>query len=168
MVEIWMNTMNLADEENVSPWDALLIAVKRRSARVRWCDSVVQHIIDEHRKRCLLEGEGDPDVPPDDARKWLTESRNEERLMTRAAKMAVDAGVADAMIRRVEREGQLMADAMFAALDTLDLSHEQRMMALNKMQEIIAKTLPTPIADQSQPKIIEQAPPLDEDGDGTT
>jgi hypothetical protein len=148
-----MQAMALGSEENVSPWDALLLAVKRRAARVRYCDEVAEHVVAAHKSKCdersvdydaEYAAVHDPDVPPREARDWLMESRNEERLMTRAAKMAVDAGVADAMIRRVEREGQLMMDAMLAALDVLGLTQDQRLMALEAMHTKIALSAPNP------------------------
>jgi len=79
-----------------------------------------------------------PDVPNDTVRTWLIESRNEERLLTRAAKMAIDAGVADALVRRIELEGQLAVDALVAGLDVLDLPGEQRMLALSAMHDKLA------------------------------
>jgi hypothetical protein len=152
--------MELATEDNVSPWDALLLAVKRRAARVRWCDGVAEHLMASHRARCMPDSDEydpeyaalrDPEVPPQEVRTWLTESRNEERIMTRAAKMAVDAGVADAMIKRVQREGQIMSDALMSALDALNLTQDQRLLALSKMHESLSAGMPTH-------RVIEAAP----------
>lgn len=164
-VVVWMNAMVLAEQDNVGPWDALLIAVKRRSARVRWCDSVAEHIMVRHRAELTPghedydpERAGDPDVPPAEVRRWLAESRNEERLMTRAAKMAIDAGVADAMIRRVKFEGAKMADALVAGLDVLELTHEQRMKALGAMQDVISQFSAGPATG---PGVIEGGTPDD-------
>jgi hypothetical protein len=129
-----MGAFDLATEENVSPWDALLLAVRRRAARVRAVDRIVDIAWEDHRKLCEADPtHGNPEVPDATVRVWMTESRNEERLMTRAAKMAVDAGVADAVVRRLELEGQLAVDALMAGLDVLDLTPDKRMRALSAM-----------------------------------
>jgi len=133
-LEIWMTAFDIAEHENVSPWDALLLAVRRRAQRVRAVDRIIELAWEDHRALCLADpNHGNPEVPNDEVRKWMIESRNEERLMTRAAKMAVDAGVADAVVRRLELEGQLAGDALMAALDTLSLTPDQRITALSTM-----------------------------------
>jgi hypothetical protein len=137
-----MNAFDIADQEDVSPWDALSTAVKRRARRVRWVDAVIQVMLEKHAARCdpqSIEYEAeyahahDAAVPPADVRTWLAESRNEERLLIRAGKMAVDAGVADALVRRWELEGRLMTDALIVGLDAANLSPDQRLAALSAM-----------------------------------
>lgn len=143
-----MEAFDLAELERVSPWDAMLLVVNRRAARVRWTDAVVQALLDAHVKRCAAALADDPtadvnpDVPPDEVRHWMQESRKEEQLLTRAAKTAVDAGVADAMVRRMERDGRMVTDVLLAGLDVLELTPEQRMLALSTMH---AKLTPVPV-----------------------
>jgi hypothetical protein len=139
----------------------LLLAVKRRAARVRWADQVAEHAMKAHRESCAELGEGDPDIPPSEVRTWLAESRNEERLMTRAAKMAVDAGVADAMIRRVEHEGKMISEIWLAGIDAIDLTQDQRVKALSAMHAMLARLgpkMPSPIDGN-----VIDMPPLDGD-----
>lgn len=133
-----MTVFDVAAELDITPWDALLIAVKRRAARVRWTDEMVAAAIAQQKHDELHDL--DPDYPPDPARPfvpgeqaltWLAESRNEEKLLTRAAKAAIDAGVAEAIIRRVQMEGRLVTEALVAGLDALDLTADQRMAALD-------------------------------------
>lgn len=135
-----MDAFGLADVEDVSPWDALKIAVNRRAARVKWVDSVINTILVKHRNRCdersaeydfEYAANHDPTIPPNDVRQWLVESRNEERLLTRASKLAIDAGVADALVRRWQIEGKLMVESLVAGLDALELTQEQRLAALD-------------------------------------
>jgi hypothetical protein len=129
-----MIAFDIAGEENVSPWDALLLAVRRRAARVHAVDVIIETAWQDHRTLCEADpNHGNPDVPDDVVRKWMAESRNEERLMTRAAKMAIDAGVADAVVRRLELEGQIATDALLAGLDVLNLTADQRLTALSTM-----------------------------------
>lgn len=134
MVEVWMLAFEIGAEDNISPWDALLTGVRRRSARVRWCDAMVAAAIAQQRVDAEAENAGMPVagelVPDDTVRVWLTESRNEERLLARTAKMAIDAGVAEAVIRRLQLEGRLVTEVLVAGLDAIDLTPEQRMKAL--------------------------------------
>jgi hypothetical protein len=134
-----MNAFDIATEENVSPWDALLLAVRRRAGRVRIIDRSINAAWDDHRRWCQ-ENDGaegaNPDVPNEIVRSLLVESRNEERLLTRAAKMAIDAGVAKMLVERDQVAGRVLADALVAGLDTLDLTTEQRMNALGEAQKV--------------------------------
>lgn len=149
-----MLAFDIAAEDNISPWDALLKAVRRRSARVRVIDGILDAAWNQHRELCRMH-DGDPqwnpDVPPDSVRMWLAESRNEERLLTRTSKMAIDAGVAKMLIERDQLEGRLLADAMVAGLDALNLTAEQRMLALGEAQ----KALESYATGTSTPHIIE-------------
>lgn len=132
-----MESFDLSKQANISPWDALLLAVQRRAARVRWADAVIEEIITQDQKEQIAEGKEPSSIPPESVRSWMAESRKEEILMTRAAKMAIDAGVAEAMIRQMEREGRIVTDALVAGLDVLDLTPEQRLRALTSMHRAL-------------------------------
>lgn len=137
-----------SQEENVTPWDALLKSVRRRAARVTLVDSFLEAAWAQHRADCAAhDGEPgwNPDVPGAEVRRWLTESRNEERLLARTSKMAIDAGVAKMLVERDRLEGRLLADALVAGLDILNLTAEQRMQALGAAQRAL-----TAIADNGQ------------------
>lgn len=164
-LEVWLMAFDIAEHEDISPWDALLVAVRRRAARVRAVDRIINAAWDDHRRLCEADpNHGNPEVPNDDVRVWMAESRNEERLLTRAAKMAVDAGVADALVRRLELEGQLAVDALMAGLDALNLPHDQRMTALAAMHRQLMQ-LPSGAVDMhnSIPGIVVSDNPSDED-----
>lgn len=134
-VVIWMQAFEISEYENVSPWDALLLAVRRRAARVRAIDKILDAAWQAHRER----EEGNPNVPGPEVRTWLAESRDEERLLIRASKMAIDAGVAEESLRRSKLDGKRIVDTLIAGIDVLDLEPGQRMKALaavhNKMAE---------------------------------
>lgn len=112
--------MKISQEENVSPWEAMLKSVRLAAGRVSWVDAQLEQIVNAN--------DGDLDAPQ--VRRWLDESRKERALLARMSKVAVDAGLAERMVRQVELEGQLVAEAVVYALDTLDLSSEQRAQAL--------------------------------------
>jgi hypothetical protein len=116
--EVWRMARELADEHDVTPWDALLGVVRRRSARVAWVDEQ------------LLHASEDPTATRETIQSWLAESRREDTLLGRAAKAAIDAGVAERVVRNHELEGHLMATVLDAVLTQLNLDPDQRVLAL--------------------------------------
>jgi len=137
----WQMARSIADELNVSPWDALLAEVRRSAGRCAWLDGRVADAAradDARRQRDELERAADDDSVPneDDAgippglRVLLRESRAERRHLSVVAKAAIDAGVAERLVRQVELEGQLVAAALVAGLDALSLTADQRATAL--------------------------------------
>ena len=111
--------MDVARELNVSPWDALLMSTRLAAGRVAWVDQQLAEVVKQQ--------DGDPSSPA--VRGWLKESRNERNLLARTAKAAIDAGVAERLVRQVELEGRLVAEVLGRTLDALDLSAEQRQAA---------------------------------------
>lgn len=127
--EIWRNALDIARQQDMSPTDALISLVKVAMGRGAYVDSVLSELMRRH----VAEG-GDPLVPPPSIHPWLKESRNERNLAARTAKAAVDAGVMAALAQRLDMEGALVADAVAAALDAVELDAEQRIAALNAAQ----------------------------------
>lgn len=118
--KVWAMAYDVAREEDITPWEALLKSVRRAAGRVTWVDAQLTEVTKRH----------DGGESSDEVRNWLKESRNERLLLGRMAKAAIDAGVTERMVRQVELEGQLVAEALARALDALNLPHEQRMIAL--------------------------------------
>jgi hypothetical protein len=114
----WELALDVARELDVSPWEALLRATRLAAGRVAWVDAQ------------LAEATRAEDGAPGPAvRRWLDESRRERALLARTAKAAVDAGVAERLVRQVELEGRLVAEVLGRTLDALELSAEQRQVA---------------------------------------
>jgi len=112
--------LEIAREEHITPWDALLKSVRLAAGRVSW--------VDEQLTQAVRANDGDMNQP--NVAKWLKESRLERTLLAKMGKAAIDAGVAERMVRQVELEGQLVAEALVHALDVLELTAEQRTIAL--------------------------------------
>lgn len=119
----------LAAEHNITPHEALLGLVRTAAARAAWTDTVIVNAMREH-----IAGGGDPLKPPQELVPWLRQSREERKLAATTAKQAVDAGVMVALERRLDLEGELVANALGAALDAAELTHEQRVAALEAAQ----------------------------------
>jgi hypothetical protein len=137
--EAWRMAIGIAQELNVSPWDALLLEVRRSAGRCRWLDERlhVTNVREDERATLAraLEADDDPEAPPDPGlspalRRLLGESRAERRHLAVVSKAAIDAGVAERVVRQLELEGGLVAAAIVAGLDLLDLTPEQRGDAL--------------------------------------
>jgi hypothetical protein len=111
--------LDVARELSVSPWDALLLSTRLAAGRVAWVD---QQLVEATRAN-------DGDVNAVEVGRWLKESRLERTLLARTAKAAVDAGVAERLVRQVELEGRLVAEVLGRTLDALELSAEQRQTA---------------------------------------
>lgn len=111
--------MDVARELDVSPWDALLRATRLAAGRVAW--------VDQQLAEAVQANDGDAGAAP--VRRWLDESRRERNLLARTAKAAIDAGVAERLVRQVELEGRLVAEVLGRTLDALELSAEQRQVA---------------------------------------
>lgn len=111
--------MTVAREEQISPWDALLRATRLAANRVSW--------VDQRLAQAIAANDGDEGSQA--VRGWLKESRNERNLLARTAKAAIDAGVAERLVRQVELEGRLVAEVLGRTLDALELTAEQRQVA---------------------------------------
>jgi hypothetical protein len=127
--EAWAMAQEIAAERNVTPHEALLGLVRTAAARAAWTDNIVFQQLREH-----VEAGGDPLKPPKALQPWLAQSREERKLAATTAKQAVDAGVMVALERRLDLEGELVASALGAALDAVELTHEQRVAALEAAQ----------------------------------
>jgi hypothetical protein len=127
--EAWTMAQELAAEHNVTPHEALLGLVRTASARAAWTDTIIANAMREH-----VDAGGSPLKPPQELVPWLKQSREERKLAATTAKQAVDAGVMVALERRLDLEGELVAAALGAALDAIELTHEQRVAALEAAQ----------------------------------
>lgn len=111
--------MDVAQELNVSPWEALLKSVRLSAGRVQW--------VDVQLREATLRNDGDESAA--EVRMWLKESREERRHMAQVSKAAIDAGVAERLVRNVELEGKVVAEVIGRTLDALDLAPELRVKA---------------------------------------
>lgn len=109
--------LQVAAERDLTPWDALLFAVRQAAGRATWVDAQLTNAV----------ARADGDVLGSDVvARWLRESRDERVLLARTAKAALDAGFADRLTRQVELEGSIVGEVIGRALDALELTAEQR------------------------------------------
>lgn len=144
---------DVAAERQVTPQEALLDFVRSAAGRSAYLDTVVREKLRRH-----VEGGGDPFDPPNELVRWLRQSRDERSAATRTAKAAVDAGVMVALEKRLDLEGDVVADALSAALDVLGLDDGQRVLALTAAQ---ARLTGEPLPEVPVP-VVEEPVPVDE------
>lgn len=126
--------MDVARELNITPWDALLKSVRVAAGRAAWVDA---QLADAVRRN-----DGEPGAP--EVKGWLRESRDERMIMSRVAKAAIDAGVAERMVRQTELEGEIVAEVIGRVLDKLDLPQEKRVLAFDEAhRQLLALEAPS-------------------------
>jgi len=118
----WEMAMDVARELHISPWEALLKSVRLSAGRAEWVDAQLR----EATRR------NDGEESAAEVRIWLKESRDERTHLAKVAKAAIDAGVAERLVRNVELEGQLVAEVIGRVLDKLALDPAMRVLAFEE------------------------------------
>jgi len=114
--------LDVARELNVSPWEALIKTVRLSAGRVAW--------VDEQLREATRRNDGEESAA--EVRIWLKESRDERTHLAKVSKAAIDAGVAERLVRNVELEGQLVAEVIGRVLDKLSLDPAVRVLAFEE------------------------------------
>lgn len=104
----------IARIEEISPWEALLLAVKRAAAWASFYDGKLAKVEDDDDLR-----------PGGDAHDWVVAAERVNDKLARYSKMAVDAGVAKMLVERARVEGEQIATVLNAALGAVELTEEQ-------------------------------------------
>jgi len=118
----WEMAMDVARELHISPWEALLKSVRLSAGRVAW--------VDEQLREATRRNDGEESAS--EVRIWLKESRDERTHLAKVSKAAIDAGVAERLVRNVELEGQLVAEVIGRVLDKLSLDPAMRVLAFEE------------------------------------
>lgn len=140
----WVMAHKFAEALDVSPWEALLWAVRIAAGKVAY----IEHKLGEATSDSQFMPPGDGQagaldgMSPDAAtwtggganlNWWVKQSEFWHDRLTRVAKLAIDAGVAERLVRQIELEAQLMLRATGLMLDELGIDGEQRERALASM-----------------------------------
>lgn len=118
-----------ADELNVTPWEALLAQVRLLYAQVQWLRWRVAE----------AEEKGDADAlrPGGAGWDWVTMLEARGERLAKVSKMAIDAGVAERLIKQIELEGEILFKSVIAGLDAAQITGEAR----EKMLEVTAQKM---------------------------
>lgn len=117
-----------AGELDVTPWDALLVVLRRAAAKSAW---YAQELA-----RCDEVGL----LPGGENHELVREAERADLALARYAKMALDAGVAERLVSAVTEQAQSIARVLNAALlsSELGLSDQQVELARGLMRRELA------------------------------
>lgn len=117
--------MLFADEMQVTPWEALLSQVRLLANQVRWLRTRVEN--------AELEFGVDAIKPDGEAWHWVCMLEARGDRLAKVSKMAIDAGVAERLVRQVELEADHMITAALEMMDHLGIHGQQRHEAIETM-----------------------------------
>lgn len=113
--------------KDLTPWDALLETVQSLGGQVAFLRTKVGEVA-RVSDEALLDGS-----PVVGAARWVEMLRDREAELARVAKMAIDAGVAQVLVNRVQLQGELLyraaQEGVAAAVEqlSLPLTEEQQL-----------------------------------------
>ena len=110
----WTVAHVIARISEISPWEALLLAVKRAAAWASFYDTKLGEAPDD-----------DALAPSGSHYHWVQAAERVNDKLARYSKMAVDAGVAAMVVARARSEGEQIARVLNAALGAAGLDDEQ-------------------------------------------
>jgi hypothetical protein len=119
---------------DVTPWEGLLTAVKIAAGRVAFCEAKLASAYSDRQLEPPHEAFGQAgSVDADNLHYWVKQAELWHDKLARVSKLAIDAGVAERLVRQLELEAQLMLRATSLTFDELGLSDEIRERALGIM-----------------------------------
>lgn len=143
----WLVGHGFGRQLDVTPWDALLLAVKIAAGKVAYIESVISQATSDRALEVGHEGgatgvteEGEL-VEGRDWSFWLRQSEVWFDRLARSSKMAIDAGVAEALVEAVRGEAETVARILVAVVSDpeLGLTEEQLQVARGRMRrELLA------------------------------
>lgn len=110
----WVVAHVISRHTDVSPWEALLLTVKRAAAWSAFYDTKLGEAPDD-----------DALAPNGSHHHWVVAAERVNDKLARYSKMAVDAGVAAMLVARARSEGEQIARVLNAALGAAGLDEEQ-------------------------------------------
>lgn len=112
----WTVAHVIARIQDISPWEALLLAVKRAAAWASFYDTKLGQAPDD-----------DALAPNGSHHHWVVAAERVNDKLARYSKMAVDAGVAAMLVQRAQAEGAEIARVLNAAIADAGLGEEAEM-----------------------------------------
>lgn len=109
----WAVAHKIAEVMDISPWDALLLAVKRCAAWAAFYQTKLAEVEDDEALR-----------PNGEAYHWVEASERVNEKLARWSKMAVDAGVQKILVERAQTEGAYIARVLNAAIAEAELGDD--------------------------------------------
>lgn len=134
-----------AGELQVTPWDALLVALRRAASKAAWYQGELLRVSEAGEPADLLPGGAHHSL--------VREAERADQVMAKLAKMTLDAGVAERLVQHITGQAQRFAGAVTNVLDSdeLGLTPAQLDVARRLLRLEILRLE----ADESRPREIE-------------
>lgn len=130
----WTVAHAIARIEDISPWEALLLAVRRAAAWAAFYDTKLAEVMDDDDLR-----------PTGSAHDWVKAAERVNDKLARYSKMAVDAGVAQLLVTRARTEGEEIARVLNTAIGVASLDEESETRLRTALRAaLMAMDGPTP------------------------
>lgn len=130
----WVVAHAFARALDVTPWEGLLTAVKIAAGRVAFCEAKLGTAYTDRQLEPPNESFGVAGDPgQDNLHYWVKQAEVWHDKLARVSKLAIDAGVAERLVRQIELEAQLMLRATSLTFEELGLNDELRERALGIM-----------------------------------
>ena len=110
----WMVAHVIARQLDISPWEALLLPIKRAAAWAEFYETKMGEAPDDEAV-----------APGGSHHHWVVSAERVNDKLAKYAKMAVDAGVAAALVQQARNEGAQIAQVLNAALGAVELTEAQ-------------------------------------------
>lgn len=130
----WAVAHAFARELDCTPWEALLKAVRIAAGRVAFCEAKLATAFDDRQLEPPSEDGGVAGRTGEDGQNlhyWVKQAELWHDKLARVGKLAIDAGVAERLVRQLELEAELMLRAANMTLDELDLGDDVRQRLLS-------------------------------------
>lgn len=137
----WIVAHAFARQLDVTPWEGLLTAVRIAAGRVAFCEAKLATAYSDRQLEPPNEAYGQAgrvEVGEDgteggNLHYWVKQAELWHDKLARVSKLAIDAGVAERLVRQLELEAQLMLRATSLTFEELGLSDDVRERALGIM-----------------------------------
>lgn len=134
----WVVGHAFARALEVTPWEGLLTAVKIAAGRVAFCEAKLATATEDRQleppnETAISEAGRTHDAQGTNLNHWVKQAELWHDKLARVSKLAIDAGVAERLVRQLELEAQLMLRATSLTLAELGLSDEVQQHALGIM-----------------------------------
>ena len=141
----WIVGHAFARALDVTPWEGLLLAVRIAAGRVAFCEVKLSEAYSDHQLEPPQDsygasgrvGENENGQPGQNLHYWVKQAELWHDKLARVSKLAIDAGVAERLVRQLELEAQLMLRATNITLEELGLNDEDRQRALGIMSRTL-------------------------------
>lgn len=138
----WVVAHAFARALDVTPWEGLLLAVKIAAGKVAFCEHKLSEAVEDRqleppRENAISEAGRTQDAQGTNLNYWVKQSELWHDRLARVSKLAIDAGVAERLVRQLELEAQLMLRATSMTFDELGLGDDIRERALGIMSRTL-------------------------------